>query len=600
MRRADLARRLTPAQRHRLRRSRSEIPSRLANQVARDGLSRPGVATDRRARRQAFRPFVFHQRRTMRSPDKPLVTRDVAKNRVAKNLPTPPSAAIIALTRLGFGPRPGEVEAFDALGASDAERLQVWTDQQLDPSSIDDSAAAARLAESGFQTLDKSLEQLWQDHATSEEWEIQMQPLWETRLATFVRAIHSQRQLPEVLADFWHTHFSVFADEWPEGPTWVHTDRDAIRANALGNFRQMVEAVTRTPAMLFYLDNAFNSQEDANENYARELMELHTIGAEAYLGSLPQDEVPLDDNGIPIGYVEDDVIGAARCLTGWTVETMYTNWDVFDEVGTFIYWDPWHDHDSKRVVGLDLPADQGPMQDGWDLLDRLCQHPATARHIAGKLCRRLLGDFPPASVVDAAAEVFSAQHAAPDQIAQVVRTIVLAPEFLDTWADKVKRPFEIAVSCFRGAESDLAFTLNDDVTLWFDWVFYLTGQPLFGWHPPNGYPDVKFAWNTTSPRVMGWRLANFFVTLWDEDAEDFYFDLVGQTPGDVRSAQALVDFWGQRILGRAPTADEEQRLVDFMAADENPLDDLPWDWDTHERLRATVALIFMSPSFLWR
>lgn len=114
---------------------------------------------------------------------------------------------------------------------------------------------------------------------------------------------------------------------------------------------------------------------------------------------------------------------------------MYVKYGEFDETGEFIYWDPWHDHRAKTVVGLELPANQGPMQDGWDLLDHLCQHPATARHVVSKLCGRLLGDSPPESVVEAASSVFLAQHAAPDQIAQVVRTIVLSPEFLTTWGD---------------------------------------------------------------------------------------------------------------------------------------------------------------------
>ena len=556
------------------------------------------------ARAQAVRPRglrdgvpapFFRERRAMRSPEKSQA------QKATKMVPAPPSAGVVAYSRLAFGPSPGDIEAFDALGATDAQRLQVWVDQQLDPSSLDDSAADARLAQSGFQTMNKTSGQLWNEHTLAEEWDVHMQPLWETRLATWIRAIHSRRQLFEVLVDFWHNHFNVFADEFLFGSVWSFTDTQVIRTHALGNFRQMIEDVTRSPAMLFYLDNVFNNLEDANENYARELIELHTMGAEAYLGSMPQGEVPTDGNGVPIGYTEDDVIGAARCLTGWTLETDWVYWE-FENTGDFIYYDDWHDHAPKTVLGLDLPANQGPMQDGFDLLDRLAQHPATAQHVAGKLARRLLGDFPPQSVVDAAAAVFSAQWQAPDQIAQVVRTIVLAPEFLTTWGDKVKRPFEMAASCFRGGGADLAFELDDDDTGWFEWEYYQTGQPLFGWHPPNGYPDIKFAWNTTSPRVMCWRMANFFVQIYNETTETHYFDLLGQTPAGVRSAQELVDFWGARILGRPLLSDESQSLVNFMAQGASPSADLPLDddWNTQERLRAMVALIFMSPSFLWR
>ena len=533
----------------------------------------------------------------MRSPQKQSRHRAVA----VKSVPSPPSAAVIALTRLGFGPRPGDVEAFNALGATDAERLAAYLDEQLDPDSIDDSAAEARIAQSGFTTLEKPLDQLWLDHVVNtDDWEVVMQPFWETELATFLRGIHSRKQLLEVIADFWHNHFNVYAYDYPHGSVWPHTDRDAIRAHALGNFRQLLEAVAKTPAMLWYLDNAYNSFEDANENYARELMELHTLGAEAYLGSIPQGVVPLDGDGRPIGFVEEDVVAAARCLTGWTVSDR--SWDPdIGNTGLFLYYDPWHDHDAKTVLGADLPANQAPMQDGWDLFDLLAEHPATARHIATKLCRRLLGDGAPASVIDAATATFADQVSAPDQLAQVVRTIVLSSEFSSTWGDKVKRPLEIAISAFRGAGGDLPFVLRNEATDYFLYAYYITGQPLFSWHPPNGYPDVKVAWNTTSPRVMCWRLANTLMMLYD-DNDNFYFDVLGQTPAGVRSAQDLVSFWTERVLGQPAAAVDEAELVDFMAQGHNPTFDLPLDTDedTQDRLRALVALIFMSPSFLWR
>ncbi len=240
------------------------------------------------------------------------------------------------------------------------------------------------------------------------------------------------------------------------------------------------------------------------------------------------------------------------------------------------------------------------MKDGQDLMDIVARNPGTGRFIARKLCRRLLGDFPPQSVVDAAAAVFTAHWQSPDQLARVVRTIVLAPQFLTTWADKVKRPFEIAVSGFRGAGFDLPFTYDHPSTGWFLWEYYHTGQPLFSWHPPNGYPDFKPAWNSTSPRVMCWRLVNTMVQI--DDGTNPYFNALSATPPDVRSAQALVDFWSFRLLGRSPSPEEEAELVDFMAQGRNPTYDLPLatDPDTQERLRALVALLMMIPSFLFR
>lgn len=523
----------------------------------------------------------------------------------AKTPPSPPSPMIIALTRLGFGPSPQAMADFQALGATDAQRYQAYINQQLAPSTIDDSAAVTRLAACGFQTLGKTVPQLWADHFLAEEWDDIMQPLWESVGATWVRAIHSKRQLFELMVDFWHNHFNVFADDVPFGPVWVHTDRDAIRAHALGNFRQMVEAVTRTPAMLFYLDNVFNSQEDANENFARELLELHVMGADSYLGSVDPATVPTDGNGVPVGYTEADVIEVARCLTGWTVNSQWAHWE-FGETGEFFFHEDWHDTGAKRVIGLDLPAGRTAAQDGQAMLDWVCAHPATARFVATKICRRVMADNPPQAVIDAAAATFLAQVDAPDQIAQVLRTILEHPSFLQTWGDKVKRPFEIAVSMFRGATFDLPFSLGDEFSGWFLWEYYQTGQPLFSWHPPNGYPDSKFAWNTTSPRVMTWRLANLLVTMWSEDAESgFIFDLAGRTPTGVRSANQIVDHWSLEILGRPLPPGERGPLVSFMAQDAHP--DTPLEignydahWETHERLHALVALILMCPSFLWK
>ena len=564
---------------------RKHLRARLA---ARAAAAAPGIP-DGRPR------ALFPERREMRSPKR-------SQALSVKSVPAPPPAAVIALNRLGFGPRAGDVDAFNALGATDAERLSAYLDEQLDPDSIDDSAAEARIAQSGFTTLDKTLEELWQDHVIDpapDDYDLQTQPFWETQFATFLRGIHSRKQLLEVLADFWHNHFNVRANEGV-GSIWPHSDRDVIRAHALGNFRQMLEAVAKSPAMLWYLDNAFNSQEDANENYARELMELHTLGADVYLGSMPAQAVPVDGQGRRVGFVEEDVVAAARCLTGWT----YSNPEVdpaLGNTGQFLYHGPWHDHGAKTVLGVDLPANQPPMQDGRDLLDLLSHHPATARFIATKLCRRLLSDHPPASVVDAAAATFTAQIDAPDQLAQVVRTIVESGEFLETWGEKVKRPFEIAISAFRGAGGDLPFEIGDSDTDWFFWTYFKTGHGLFFWETPDGYPDTKEAWNTTSPRVMCWRVTNLLTVIRDDNGDN-YCDVVGQTPAGVRSAQDLVAFWTDRILGRPAEASEETRLVDFMAQGHDPGFSLPLDTDanTRERLRAMIGLIFIMPSFLWR
>ena len=520
----------------------------------------------------------------MRSPHRP--------RHAGKSLPAPPDLAVLVLTRLGYGPRPSDIQDFNNLGSTDLERLTAWVDQQLDPQSINDSDCDNRLAAAGFTTLDKSLAQLWQDHVASEpEWYVRIQPMLEIERATFLRAIHSKRQLLEVLTDFWHNHFNVYGWDYWVSPIWVHWDRDVIRANAFGNFRQMLQGVATSPEMLYYLDNYSSSNAGPNENFARELFELHALGAESYLGVMSQWDVPTDGNDVPIGYVDEDVFEATRCFTGWSID--------FD-TGQFEYRDDWHDRFQKHVLGIHISSDQPPMQDGNDVLEALANHPGTGRHIAGKLCRRLISDEPPQSVVDEAADVFTGAVDAPDQLAQVLRTIVLSDAFRTTWGEKIKRPFEIAVSAMRGINAEYSWAIEEDGGDSFFWMYDQCSQPLFSWRSPDGYPDLREDWKSATPRVGSWRLVAWLV---DEEIDDVYIaDVVAQTPPGIRSANALADHWIERLLGRPMPESERIEIVEFMAQGYNADLDLPLDQDggTQERLRAMVGLICMSPSFLWR
>lgn len=511
--------------------------------------------------------------------------------------PSLPPLSVIAYNRMAFGPRQGDLAAFNALGGNDDARLTAFVDQQLAPAGIDDSELDAALAAGGFTTLGKTLQELWTDHHLNDlTYDEHIQPIRETISATWLRARYSRRQLVEVLADFWHNHFNVFGWEYRLAPIFVHYDRDVIRANVLGNFRTLLGAVASSTAMLYYLDNYTSSNAGPNENFSRELFELHTLGAENYLGVMQQNVVPLDGDGFPLGYVDNDIFETTRCFTGWTVDS-----ESLGNTGGFAYRADWHDRFQKNVLGMFVPSDQADLKDGNDVLDRLVAHPGTGRHIARKLCRRLIADEPPQAVVDAAAAVFTAQKDAPDQIAQVVRTILLSSEFRTTWGEKTKRPFEIIASALRAAEATFNFRLDNGDTGSFDYRYGHTGQDLFSHPAPNGYPDTRAAWASTTPRAQGWRMVNWLV-----DATDggglYYLDIVGQTPPGTRSAEALADFWIQRILGRAMPAAERQEIVGFMAQGFNPSLDLPLDTDenTRERLRAMVGLIFMSPEFLWR
>jgi uncharacterized protein (DUF1800 family) len=508
----------------------------------------------------------------------------------------PPPLAVIAYNRAAFGPSPGDLAGFDALGSTDEQRLQAWVDAQLDPASIVDADCDWRMANSGYTTLNKSLAQYWAEHHLGNPpWEVRMRPFWETQRATFMRAVYSRRQLKEVLADFWHNHFNVLGDDYMGGPLFAHYDRDVIRANMLGNFRVMLEAVARSPAMLYYLDNYTNAVAGPNENWARELFELHTMGAENYLGVMRQSDVPLDPQGRPIGYVDADVFEATRCFTGWSVANGQSG---APNTGAFLYRASWHDRFQKTVLGVFLPADQPDLVDGYQVLDTLATHPGTARHVSRKLCRRLIGDSPNQATVDAAAAVFYAQRAAPDQLKQVVRTILLSDEFKTAWGAKVKRPFEVIASAMRAAGAQFPFVIGDGDSDNFFWYFGNAGQPLFGRRSPDGYPDNQAAWTSPNPRVGGWRLCTWLMN--ESAAGTYYLDVVGQTPSGVRSANDLADFWIDRILGRPMSPTDRGYVVQLMAAGQNPDLSLPWNDSVKHRVRAMVGLILWSPEFFYR
>lgn len=508
---------------------------------------------------------------------------------------TLPSLGVIALNRMGFGPRPGDLAAFNALGATPEACLTAYVEQQLYPENIDDSAADAIIATYGFTTLGKSQAQLWADHVKKQgmTYGERIQPVEETRKTAFLRAIYSRRQLNEVLADHWHNHFSIYGwDSWT-APMFVHYDRDVIRANMFGNFRTMLEAVATSPAMLYYLDNQSNSGGNPNENYARELFELHAMGAENYYGVVPliindgnyEHPAPKDSTGKPLLYVDDDVYGATTCFTGWRIDEA-TGLFKFDANAHFPY--------QKLVMGRLIPTAQG-IKDGRDVLDILARHPMAARYICRRLCRRLIADNPPERIVQAAADVFMANLDAPDQLRQVTRTILLSPEFRNTWGEKIKRPFEYAVALFRAAEADFA---PDDS---FFWTYESTGQPLFAWSPPNGYPDDKETWSSTMPMLQRWRFCNSMIE-WrygGDGANKDAYRMAFANPANVKTPNAIVDYWSDRLLGLRLPDSERQPVVDFIANGRNPNFELP-ETDIADRLRYMIALIFMVPSFQWR
>jgi uncharacterized protein (DUF1800 family) len=516
-------------------------------------------------------------------------TKAAETSRVLKGLPiqglTEDEAVLHALNRLGFGPRPGDLDRVREMG------LQKWIEQQLHPQSINDSALDARLERfptlkmSSAKLLDEfpepqlaarregiSVEEYRKEQMQSARSDMQsMQPaqsdlqmadamhmpdfegvdndlstnpkakgqgqgqgafanpminyekirlpqriVAELSMAKMTRAVYSERQLNEVMVDFWYNHFNVFAAKGAD--RWLITDyeRDAIRPHAIGKFRDLLEATAKSPAMLFFLDNWLSvdpvawqelQQEQAerrqmrmgwpfggpfggprfpqgrpvpngnpnnpnakqpqerglNENYGRELMELHTLGVDG-------------------GYTQDDVINVAKAFTGWTIRQPRRDPE-------FFFNERLHDNSVKTVLGHEIRA--GGMKDGEEVLDILARDPHTAHHISLELAQRFVSDDPPDALVERMAQTFLKTDG---DIREVLRTMIYSPEFWskESYRAKIKTPFELVASATRAAGAEVNIPLA--LVQWTNRI----GEPLYQCEPPTGYSDKADAWVNTS------------------------------------------------------------------------------------------------------
>ena len=443
--------------------------------------------------------------------------------------PPPDDAAIThILNRLTYGPRPGDVERIKTVG------IQPWIERQLSPERIDDAALEHRLARLQTLTLDsqtiqrdfarpaimerrqrkaaESAEQStgaaeFADQPTratdgtdstdrrrrgpiSEAQRRDRQVIADLTEAKLLRAVYSERQLEEVLVDFWFNHFNVFAGK---GATRIYLneyEREAIRPFVLGRFRDMLGATAKSPAMLFYLDNWISTTDQPaslvaggarrrggpaasgrpagelqqrmrgiNENYARELLELHTLGVDG-------------------GYSQQDIDNIARAFTGWTMQPR--------QGSGFMFVAARHDRGEKIVLGHRINAGGG-VDDGERVLDIVATHPSTARHIATKLATRFVGDTPSVQLIDRIAGRFTATNG---DLREVVKALLASPEFIstDAYRTKVKTPLEFVASALRATGADLrtaaplARTLRE------------MGMPLYFCQPPTGYDEAGSTW----------------------------------------------------------------------------------------------------------
>jgi uncharacterized protein (DUF1800 family) len=525
------------------------------------------------------------------------------------------------LDRITYGARPQDVDQFLAGGDDSESRLDGFVDQQLDWQALDDSDVQARLSSGNYQTLDKSITQLWADHVRGDQtsWPERYFPVAETDAARIIRATYSNRQLYEMMVEFWHDHFNVAGWDFSIAPVFVQHDRDAIRPQALGNFRQMLEAVTKSTAMLYYLDNRANRSGGYNENYARELMELHTLGVDVYYPGAFHGSVPPGEDGLAIGYSDADVYDVARCLTGWTVRNghwQFPNSPEYD-TGEFFYYSAWHEGGSKYVLGQWIsPAGQ---QEGHIVMDRLAMHQATARHICRKLCRRFVSDSPPQALIDSAAEIWQQNWQEDDQIALVLRHILTASWLVEGQGEKIRRPFELMIAALRKTNADILPRHYGPWAPYGDLFsrFQQTGHGSFRWPSPDGYPDTAARWTSVSVMGQSWRLMSRLPEFKNADSNEFLLriqqlTIEGLPVAGQRTAENLVDWWLKRLVGRPVLAARRQELVAFMAQNAAPdqalditagLPDGNWSAGnlsahyTPTRLRAMVSLILMLPEF---
>ncbi len=414
---------------------------------------------------------------------------------------TDASLALHVLNRFAYGPRPGDIEAVMRMGAD------TWLEHQLEPERLTQSATLqaalsertvltqphaptlARFAKLQGDALSSRLTQEERDAARRQLTTLLQQVQGDARDARVLRAVYSTRQLEEVLVEFWFNHFNVFAGKESVRATAGFFEAEAIRPHVLGRFRDLLGATARHPAMLNYLDNAssvragfripssialpdgFLPPQGLNENYARELLELHTLGVDG-------------------GYTQGDVTELARIFTGWSFDRRNPG-----ATDAFRFYPARHDDGPKRLMGLDVPGG-GQRQGEW-ALDVLARHPSTARHVARKLAGAFVADVPPASLIERLSATFLATDG---NLREVMRTLARSPEFLDpdVRAGKFKTPYRYVVSTARACDLPVSSPRALVGTI------ARMGMPIYLCPTPDGWRDVREAW--LSPELLRQRV----------------------------------------------------------------------------------------------
>ena len=470
------------------------------------------------------------------------VTQKVMAYQASPQLPTTNDPALHLLNRISYGARPEDVSRLKKMG------VEAYLNEQLNPEKIVDA---------DMDKLLKTLPILFMNRHEAHQVDYrQGQTLIKGMIA---RAVHSKRQLFERVVEFWTDHFNVSAPDL--GADLVVMHREAIRKHALGSFRDMLFAVAQSPAMLYYLNQADSEKEHPNENYARELLELHTLGVDG-------------------GYTEKDVKEIARALTGWTVKDGTADGFYFNKDA--------HDTGEKTVLGHSLPADRG-IEDGLHVLSIVFNHPATARFVCRKLCVRFVSDTPPQSLVDSAAQVWADNQG---EIKPVLKHIFLSDEFAASAGQKLRRPLEFFIGALRATGTEfreywpLQLVLED------------LSQVPYDWRPPNGYPDVAGAWANPAGLLARWNVAMDVTHHAYSEPDKIMTTQLYERMGKPKTVGQMVDNVAAQVFGVPLAEDVRAPFLSYAAGDGNA--DTPLDeFIIAAKLGTLYGLMLASPLYQW-
>jgi hypothetical protein len=453
------------------------------------------------------------------------------------------------LHRTTWGVTPQDIQHIQEMG------IEGYIDWQLNPEMIPDPRIDAFIADE-LPILGASTREVYSQ--TQEDYG---RTYYSSLYGRFYRAAYSERQLYEMVVEFWTDHFNVPNHDLVAEK--LLDDREVVRRHALGSFRDLLFASAQSRAMLYYLDQAWSYAEHPNENYAREVMELHTLGVAG-------------------GYTEDDVKSLARILTGWTVQDSWNNSD-----SGFFFDGSVHDWDEKMFLGRTFPAGRG-IEEGLEALDMLATHPSTAAFVSRKLVRRFVSDDPQQPLVDRVTQVFLETGG---DIRTMMRAILLSEEFMAAKALRFKRPVHFLVSILR--------TFGDKFTTydpnWWIWSTEAMGQMPFAWGPPNGYPDVSAAWISTSTLLERWNLGFFMPMAVEDWWEGGDLDMDALIP-PVQTAGELVDNLAKVVLGGDLPQDDRAALIAFIT---DGGDRVIEGWERTDKIQGAMGLLFNSPYFQW-